>query len=125
MSFSKRAPRWFVALVLAQLDDALSERRGAIERAGGAAAGMSSSVDALASAVRTAEDAVEARRPFSGTTTVHRAWARHPGARGVFARYHLTACPDCPVGADETLEEAARGYRISLETLLSQLNALL
>ena len=63
--------------------------------------------------------------PFTGDMTVHEAWARHPRAKEVFARHHLPACPACAVGADETLAEAAFGYRLSLEDLLGELNAVL
>ena len=63
--------------------------------------------------------------PFTKETTVHQAWARHPAGRAVFARYELHACPDCAVGADETLEEAAFGYDIPLRGLLVELNSLL
>lgn len=63
--------------------------------------------------------------PFTGDMTVHEAWARHPRAKEVFARHHLPACPSCAVGADETLAEAAFGYRLSLEDLLGELNAVL
>jgi len=63
--------------------------------------------------------------PFTQEMTVHRAWARHPGVRGIFARRHLPACPDCAVGADETLAEVAFGYDFDLDALLRELNALL
>ena len=76
---------------------------------------------------REALDRWLARRagPFTGDMTVHEAWARHPRAKEVFARHHLPACPACAVGADETLAEAAFGYRLSLEDLLGELNAVL
>ena len=57
--------------------------------------------------------------------TVHAAWARHPGTARIFRAHHLPACPDCPVGADETLAEAAFGYGLDLDDLLARLNALL
>lgn len=63
--------------------------------------------------------------PFTADMTVHEAWARHPGVRAIFTRRHLPACPACAVGVDETLAEAAFGYRMSLEELLQELNALL
>ena len=129
MSFSDRVARWFVGVVMTQVDGALAERRAGASMAQTSAVGLAGAAASAAAAVRVlegaVEDAAEARRPFSGTTTVHRAWARHPGVRGVFAGYHLPACPDCPVGEDETLEEAARGYQIPLSVLLGQLNALL
>ena len=69
--------------------------------------------------------AVQARTPFTRATTVHAAWARHPGVRGVFSELGLPACDQCSVGADETLEEAAYGYRVELAWLLGRLNSLL
>jgi hypothetical protein len=64
------------------------------------------------------------RTPFSGALTVHAAHARHPGVQAVFARHGLPRCPDCAVGADETLAEAAFGEGLPLDTLLAELNAL-
>jgi len=125
MSFPERMAHWFARIVVMQVDEALSEQRREAEVFAKTAQGLADSVSGASSTLKTLEDAIEARRPFSGTTTVHQAWARHPSVRGVFARYHLTACPDCPVGEDETLEEAARGYQIPLRELLGQLNALL
>lgn len=125
MSFPERVAHWFARIVVVQINDALSEQRGEAEAFAKSTRGLSAAVGGASSSLKALEDAIEARRPFSGTTTVHQAWARHPSVRGVFAGYHLTACPDCPVGADETLEEAARGYQIPLTELLSQLNALL
>ncbi len=71
------------------------------------------------------EAAQAARTPFTASMTVHAAWARHPGAAAVFRAHHLPACPDCAVGADEALEEAAFGYALDLGSLLEELNALL
>ncbi len=66
-----------------------------------------------------------AKAPFTADMTVHAAWARHPGVAVIFTDHNLPACPDCAVGADETLEEAAFGYALSLRHLLAQLNDLL
>ena len=66
-----------------------------------------------------------ATAPFTPDMTVHAAWARHPGVEAIFASHNLPACPDCAVGADETLAEAAFGYALSLNDLLDQLNTLL
>ncbi len=63
--------------------------------------------------------------PFSEEMTVHQAWARHPGVRSIFAARDLPECDLCSVGDDETLAEACQGYGLSLEQLLSELNALL
>lgn len=94
-----------------------------------AAADLRESAEALrrarAHADRACEEAAARLAPFQRSTTVHQAWARHPGVRRIFARYHLYACPDCSVGMDETLEEAAFGYEIELSGLLGELNGLL
>ncbi len=71
------------------------------------------------------EKKLEEKKPFHAQMTVHEAWKKHPGVRDVFTDYHLPDCPSCPVGADERLEEAAFGYSISIEDLLSKLNNLL
>ncbi len=68
---------------------------------------------------------LQARTPFTGQTTVHGAWARHPGVKEVFSELGLPACDQCAVGADETLGEAAYGYRVELPWLLGRLNSLL
>ncbi len=62
---------------------------------------------------------------FHGELTVHEAWSRHSGVKHVFARYHLPHCEVCPVGADETLKEAAAGHGISIKSLLIDLDRLL
>lgn len=62
---------------------------------------------------------------FHSKMTVHQVWEAHPGAKKVFSEYHLPHCDQCPVGADERLEEAAFGYAIDLEVLLYKLNSLL
>lgn len=79
--------------------------------------------EALASSLT--EDLAAASAPFTSDMTVHAAWARHPGVAGIFASHHLPACPDCAVGADETLGEAAFGYALDLSDLLARLNGLL
>jgi hypothetical protein len=65
------------------------------------------------------------RSPFVPAMTVHAAHARHPGVQAIFAAHGLPRCPDCAVGADETLAEAAFGEDLPLGTLLAELNALL
>ncbi len=97
---------------LAALTTGLGRAQADLDRAQGLA-------DALTQAF------AERRQPFAGHMTVHAAWARHPGVAGIFAGHHLPACPDCAVGADETLAEAAYGYGLDLGALLGQLNALL
>lgn len=63
--------------------------------------------------------------PLTGATTVHAAHARHPAVQAVFARHGLPRCPDCAVGADETLAEAAFGEGLQFDALLTELNAAL
>ena len=65
------------------------------------------------------------RGPFHGGMTVHAAHARHPGVAAVFAKRGLPGCPDCAVGADESLTEAARGEGLPLDAILAELNSLL
>lgn len=62
---------------------------------------------------------------FTAAMTVDSALALHPAARWVFAAYHIGGCDGCSAAADETLAEVARGYRLDLEQLLTDLNALL
>jgi len=68
---------------------------------------------------------IESKKPFHAKMTVHEAWKKHPGVKNIFERYHVTDCLSCPVGVDERLEEAAFGYAISIDELLSKLNTLL
>ena len=62
---------------------------------------------------------------FQPQTVVAEALALHPKARWVFAAYHLSGCWQCERVHDETLEELAQGYGISLERFLADLNSLL
>lgn len=64
-------------------------------------------------------------RNFEANMKVSEALALHPGARWVFAAYHLSGCNGCSRIDDETLEEVAAGYELSLEALLRDLNGLL
>ena len=61
---------------------------------------------------------------FRPDTIVADALQRHPKVRWVFAAYHLGHCAGCGKAGDETLEEVATGYRIPLDDLLRDLNAL-
>ncbi len=61
---------------------------------------------------------------FQPDTVVADALAMHPKARWVFAAYHLGGCNGCERSPTETLKEVADGYRISLDALLRDLNAL-
>lgn len=62
---------------------------------------------------------------FTPGTIVAEALAKHPDVRWVFAAYHLGGCNGCGRSVEETLEEVAKGYRIPLDSLLRDLNALL
>ncbi len=61
---------------------------------------------------------------FRSQTIVADALAMHPKARWVFAAYHLGGCNACNLAHEETLEQLALGYQISLERLLADLNGL-
>ena len=61
---------------------------------------------------------------FRSQTIVAEALAMHPKARWVFAAYHLGGCNACNLAHEETLEQVALGYQISLERLLADLNGL-
>ncbi len=65
------------------------------------------------------------RAPVDANTTVHGAHQRHPRVREIFASFGLPACPDCAVGAEESLQEAAFGEQLPLATLIGRINALL
>ena len=62
---------------------------------------------------------------FSPETRVDEALRIHPNARWVFAAYHIQGCVSCSSSASETLAEVATGYRLPLERMLHDLNALL
>jgi hypothetical protein len=64
-------------------------------------------------------------RPFHADMSIDRAWRRHPGARQVFAAFHLPACDTCAVRFDETLSEAVAAYDLDGDALLDALNDLL
>ena len=62
---------------------------------------------------------------FTAEMTVDAALALHPAARWVFAAYQIGGCNGCASASDETLAQVAAGYRLELERLLTDLNALL
>lgn len=82
---------------------------------------------ALDAAEQTADRlaAILDRAPITGATTIHAAHARHPGVQAVFAARGLPACPDCAVGVDESVAEAALSEGLDLSDLLLELNSLL
>jgi hypothetical protein len=61
---------------------------------------------------------------FEANMTVAQALALHPDARWVFAAYHIGGCNGCSQVDEETLSEVATGYKLPLEKLLADLNAL-
>ena len=61
---------------------------------------------------------------FDANMTVGQALALHPDARWVFAAYHIGGCDGCSRVDEETLLEVATGYKLPLERLLADLNAL-
>lgn len=113
---------------------ALLERRGAEHRAQAAAVGhlradladLGRRIGALESHLgRLRADADLGSRPFESSMTIDQAWRRHPGARGVFAAFHLPACDTCAVRFDERLDEAAEAHGLDGDALLHALNDLL
>jgi hybrid cluster-associated redox disulfide protein len=63
-------------------------------------------------------------KKFDANMTVGDALSRHPSVRWVFAAYHIGGCNGCSKVDDETLAEVAEGYKLPLERLLADLNAL-
>jgi len=61
---------------------------------------------------------------FHQDLTVGEAFALHPGARAVFANFHLGGCAHCAISEFETLEQVSEGYGIPLAMILDALNAL-
>jgi hybrid cluster-associated redox disulfide protein len=61
---------------------------------------------------------------FHQSLTVGEAFALHPGARAVFANFHLGGCAHCAISEFETIEQVSEGYGIPLPMILDALNAL-
>ena len=61
---------------------------------------------------------------FHPGLTVGEAFALHPGARAVFANFHLGGCSNCAISEFETIEQVSEGYGIPLEMIMDALNAL-
>ena len=115
-----RGREWLAQQVRARL----RSRRDALEGARSQLSALQRDAQVLAAGLDAAIVRLD-RAPFRGEMTVHAAHARHPGVQAVFARHGLPRCPDCAVGADETLVEAAYGEGLDLGTLLRELDALL
>ena len=62
--------------------------------------------------------------PFRPEMTVHAAHARHSAVHALFRARGLPGCPDCPVGGDETLAEAAAAEGFELAELMAELRGL-
>ncbi|MBV8365756.1 MAG: hypothetical protein JO194_04575 [Candidatus Eremiobacteraeota bacterium] len=61
---------------------------------------------------------------FTPNLTVGEAFALHPGARAVFANFHLGGCAHCAISEFETIEQVSEGYGIPLSMIMDALNAL-
>jgi hybrid cluster-associated redox disulfide protein len=61
---------------------------------------------------------------YDASMTVGEALGFDPRARWVFAAYHIGGCNGCSKAPDETLEQVAEAYGLSLEKFLADLNAL-
>ncbi|MDQ2817551.1 MAG: DUF1858 domain-containing protein [Candidatus Eremiobacteraeota bacterium] len=61
---------------------------------------------------------------FHQDLTVGEALALDPGARAVFANFHLGGCSHCAISEFETIEQVSEGYGIPLAMILDALNAL-
>jgi len=61
---------------------------------------------------------------FRPDTIVADALAAHPKVRWVFAAWRLGGCNACERAPNETLEQLAEGYGISLDGFLRDLNSL-
>ena len=61
---------------------------------------------------------------FHPGLTVGEAFALHPGARAVFANFHLGGCSHCAISEFETIEQVSEGYGIPLEMIMDALNGL-
>jgi hypothetical protein len=61
---------------------------------------------------------------FTPNLTVGEAFALHPGARAVFANFHLGGCSNCAISEFETIDQVSEGYGIPLSMIMDALNAL-
>ncbi|HZV78744.1 MAG TPA: hypothetical protein VFF60_03925 [Candidatus Binatus sp.] len=61
---------------------------------------------------------------FTPNLTVGEAFALHPGARAVFANFHLGGCAHCAISEFETIEQVSEGYGIPLSMIMDALNSL-
>lgn len=101
----------------------LAERRQAVVLARAELEGLRAPLRALERGALAAAPWFD-RAPLGPGLTVHAAHARDPRVRAVFARHGLPDCPSCPVGADETLAEAAFSEGFDVHALLDDLGAI-
>ncbi len=113
------ARRWLAERVSAEL----APRLALVPLVRGDLASALPALDRLDDALSVARTRLDAG-PFRGEMTVHAAHARHPGVQALFRTRGLPGCPDCPVGADETLAEAAAAEGFPLAELIGQLEGL-
>ncbi len=62
---------------------------------------------------------------FTPYMTIADALGVHPGVKGVLASLHIGGCAGCSSSSTETLEQAARGHGVDLNTMLERMNALM
>lgn len=61
---------------------------------------------------------------YSGNMTISSILKSHPDATYVLSSYGFKGCHSCSITDTETIEEAARNYKIPLPPLLESLNNL-
>ena len=102
---------------------ALNERRHAIEA-------VNADLDAARVRLRGLERDTQGsaarfdRTPLGPTLTIHAAHARDARVQQVFSTFGLPNCPACPVGADETIAEAAFAEGFDAAALITALSDL-
>lgn len=67
---------------------------------------------------------VAAEPRFRPEMSIAAAWNAHPQAPMVFARHHLPGCIDCPLSADESLQDGAKLHSLDPVALLADLEKL-
>jgi hypothetical protein len=102
---------------------ALDERRHAIEA-------VNADLDAARARLSELERKVQRsgarfdRTPLGPSLTIHAAHARDARVQHVFSSFGLPNCPACPVGADETIAEAAFAEGFDAAALITALSGL-
>jgi hypothetical protein len=120
---AQRVRPHLVAWATPLIRQALSERRHAVEA-------VSADLEAARVRLRAVEREAERngarfdRTPLGPSLTIHAAHARDPQVQQVFSTFGLPNCPACPVGADETIAEAAFAEGFDAAALIAALGAL-